>query len=540
VRTLIHIAILFALISAAIFGHPCPPAHATDRAAADSTVRQSPDESVSPPHRGTARLPAKPRIAIAVFRSPSCGHCRDVEKPALAKLAAKTGVHLDVTYYNIDDIEKYKLLLAAEEEYGDTGNEFPVVVAGGTLLGGEEEVRQRLEKTLREIAAAGGCGLPDILTEPPPADSAATPGSAGAGKPVYAAFFSQAGCLNCERMLSALKYLKSRYPSFDFRAYDTRDADAARLLEVLYEAAGTPEEDRRKLPALFVGRTCIQDEDITQSAVEDLIVANLEDGTPVPWEVDAGALADAEGRILARFATLGPLTVIVAGLIDGINPCAFATIVFFVSYLAATGRGRRQIITVGLCFAGAVFTTYLAVGMGAFRALLEVKAYTAAAYAIDAAAGCLALVFGLLSLRDYFKVRAGKAEEMALVLPGFLKKRIRLDISRQLRMRGVVTGALAAGVLVSFFELACTGQVYLPTLVLISGDAAMKARALGYLALYNLMFVAPLLAILAATVMGLGRARLSAFFRRHLGAAKLAMAALFLAIGAVLLANLET
>jgi hypothetical protein len=34
-----------------------------------------------------------------------------------------------------------------------------------------------------------------------------------------------------------------------------------------------------------------------------------------------------------RFKSLGLLTIVSPGLIDGINPCAFATLIFFISYL---------------------------------------------------------------------------------------------------------------------------------------------------------------------------------------------------------------
>ena len=127
---------------------------------------------------------------------------------------------------------------------------------------------------------------------------------------------------------------------------------------------------------------------------------------------------------------------------------------------------------------------------------------------------------------------------MSLVLPQFLKKRINLSISKQLRMRGVVLGALVAGVLVSFFELACTGQVYLPTLVLISGDAALRAKAIFCLVAYNLMFILPLLVILASASLGLTSKRLTGYFKRNIATGKLALAALFFLIGAVVLVNL--
>ena len=66
---------------------------------------------------------------------------------------------------------------------------------------------------------------------------------------------------------------------------------------------------------------------------------------------------------------MGPWTVALAAAVDGINPCAFATILFFVSYLVISRRPRHELLLVGLAFTLGVFVTYLAVGLGAMGLL---------------------------------------------------------------------------------------------------------------------------------------------------------------------------
>ena len=61
------------------------------------------------------------------------------------------------------------------------------------------------------------------------------------------------------------------------------------------------------------------------------------------------------------------LTLIGAGLFDGFNPCAFATVILFVSMLAAAGRDRRTILAIGISFIVAVFVTYYALGVAFFK-----------------------------------------------------------------------------------------------------------------------------------------------------------------------------
>ena len=55
--------------------------------------------------------------------------------------------------------------------------------------------------------------------------------------------------------------------------------------------------------------------------------------TKSPGVVEKGEIKKAEESIVNRFKSLGVLNVIIAGLINGSNPCAFAALIFFISYL---------------------------------------------------------------------------------------------------------------------------------------------------------------------------------------------------------------
>jgi len=58
-------------------------------------------------------------------------------------------------------------------------------------------------------------------------------------------------------------------------------------------------------------------------------------------------------------------------------------------------------------------------------------------------------------------------------------------------------------------------------------QAGVSGSGLLYLTLYNLAFVLPLLAVLAASLLGLRQEALRSFFKRHLVASKAAQAVLF-------------
>jgi len=90
---------------------------------------------------------------------------------------------------------------------------------------------------------------------------------------------------------------------------------------------------------------------------------------------------------------------------------------------------------------------------------------------------------------------------------------------------------------VALLESVCTGQVYVPTIVLVSRAPGLRAQAMGWLVLYNVMFLVPLGAILAAAWWGVGSERMGEFPRRHLAAFKVSMAILFAVLGVLVLAT---
>ena len=106
-----------------------------------------------------------------------------------------------------------------------------------------------------------------------------------------------------------------------------------------------------------------------------------------------------------------------------------------------------------------------------------------------------------------------------------------------LTTRGLVIGSLSVGFLVSILESLCTGQVYLPTIVFMTRAPGMQAAAVGYLLLYNVMFILPLVAVLAMAGFGVRSDTLGNMLRKRLALAKFGMAGLFVGLGVLLLAT---
>jgi len=135
------------------------------------------------------------------------------------------------------------------------------------------------------------------------------------------------------------------------------------------------------------------------------------------------------------------------------------------------------------------------------------------------------VLLAVLSIRDaWIARRSGNAHRVFLKLPKALEGRIHLKISEYRRGGALFGSTIILGFLISVFELGCTGQIYLPTLLFY---ANRSIHAFWLLAIYNLAFVLPLVGILVATIVGVRTKTLRLAFARGLPALKVGIAVLF-------------
>ena len=244
-------------------------------------------------------------------------------------------------------------------------------------------------------------------------------------------------------------------------------------------------------------------------------------------------------RIIEHFETFTVWAVAIVGLLDGINPCAFTTIVFLLSMLAHLGKTRRQLVMVGIGFTLAVFLTYFLLGLGILVAIKSFSVSHRISMALTLAIAGLSFALAAWSFVDFIRyVRSGDVKNVTLGLPKSIKGRIHKVIRTGLTSRRLLIGSFIVGCLVALLESLCTGQIYVPTIVLVVKMPGHRMMAIWHLLIYNLMFIAPLVALLLLGYLGVGSEKLGGFLKRHLGILKLATALLFAGLGALLLVTL--
>jgi cytochrome c biogenesis protein CcdA len=268
---------------------------------------------------------------------------------------------------------------------------------------------------------------------------------------------------------------------------------------------------------LFLPDTALLGYKAIMASAETLIQERLRD--PARWTPrrpagDTAKEADLLRERVAQFTFLG---VTAAGMVDGINPCAIATIIFLISFLATQKRSRREILAIGMAFTATVYLTYLMLGVGAFRVLTLLEGYRIVSEVIRWSAVAFAGGVSLYTFRDAIVfARTGKTQDIKVQLPKALKLQIHKIISGNISRTSLVFGAIVTGFLVTLLEAVCTGQVYLPTIILMTRNAGLKLQGWLYLVYYNVLFVLPLLIIMVMAYYGLKWSDLSKATQKHM------------------------
>ncbi len=374
--------------------------------------------------------------------------------------------------------------------------------------------------TVREtspVPPEGGAG-----TRRASGSSPDTGAPAAAGARLLVTYYYTPGCRSCEEFLSVEipRLEKSLGRRIEVSQRDLLDTAQYEELSAFAAAHG---QTLTAIPALRAVDTLLQGDAVIRERLPG-VLASLAAGSAGP------ELAAAPPAAAPAAEKLAILPVVAAGLVDGINPCAFTTLIFLLASLALAGRGRKEVLVIGSLFSLAVFVSYFLIGLGLFAALRAATAVSFVSVLLRWVLVGVLFVFAGLSVYDYTLIRAGRASAMLLQLPSSFKKRIHASIRTRVRIAALAGSSLVLGFLVSIFEFACTGQVYLPLL----GYLARMHRqldALGLLLLYNLCFILPLLVVFGASYLGVSSGRITTAFQAHVGKVKLGLAVVFLGLG---------
>ena len=378
-------------------------------------------------------------------------------------------------------------------------------------------------------------------------------GAAADGTPtVRLYYFYSPTCPHCQAAAPYIDELKARWPWLEVKKYSVKDNRAnakfyyetalalgtkalsvpgfvfCRQVLIGYDTAETTGAEIAR--ALESCHQRLLDEGIrTMSATPEALGTGGTEAPQSPVVDDrAGTTVNLPfvGMVDVKAFSLPVLTVVLAGM-DAFNPCAFFVLLFLLSLLVHAKSRTRMAIVGGtfVLFSGLVYFVFMAAWLNVFLIAGELRVITVIA-------GLLALTVAALNIKDFFWFKEGPSLSIPeSAKPGLFK-----------RMRGIVaTGnlgpMLASTVLLAIvansYELLCTAgfpMVYTRVLTLAQLETW---QYYAWLAVYNVIYVIPLLAIVIVFVKTMGARKLSESEGRIL---KLVSGFMMLGFGLMLLA----
>jgi cytochrome c biogenesis protein CcdA len=477
-------------------------------------------------------------IPIYLFYAEDCPSCQAILQSYVPTLKSMYPF-LDIKTFDLANPAYYEALAKFEKKFNRRGGELPIIFIGDQMLSGEREVMERLDPLILEYQMKG-----DLVPPLPPVQITSVAENLEKKFSTELAYFYQKGCSYCDRASYLLKYFLKKYPHLNIKEIDLNTPDGKRLNETLSNRLNLSSEKRLIAPSIFIGNDYLSPEEITESKVESLIQKYERIETKATLEVGKEEIQKADTSIIERFESFGIPAILLAGLVEGLNPCALATLVFFISYLTMVGRTRKEIFWVGMGFTGAGFVTHLLLGLGILGFVEHLSFLPLFSRIVYLITFILSVFLGLFSLYDYVQLKRGRPARMTLQVPDSLKKRIHriirkregeLETDTEGKSTRFLFAAMGIGFIVTLLQSTCTSQVYLPTILFVINIPTLRDSAIFYLILYNIVYILPLVAIFAIVYWGTTSEQLSFFLQRRTSTIKLFTAFFFFLLAAILI-----
>ena len=283
-------------------------------------------------------------------------------------------------------------------------------------------------------------------------------------------YFYGNGCSACARVSASgvLEKLEQDY-EINIIKYEVYYNNQGRELFTKWnDNFGIPQDDRK----------------IPFTVFESNVGATYIKGTSIIDNLEQEYILHLNGSVNPNFTPINPnaetltlWSIIIAAIIDSINPCAFGVLIFLMLTLLSLGSSKRA-LRAGLLYTFVVFLVYFLAGFGIFKAI---QTFTSITNYIYLAAGILVLILGLWQFKDVFLPKFGPSLAISSKAKPLIQKIIK---------KGTIPAMILLGIVVAIFELPCTGGIYLGILTVM---AINKTFGIGYLLLYNLIFVLPLI-----------------------------------------------
>ncbi|MFP4287101.1 MAG: hypothetical protein ACLFRI_05330 [Candidatus Izemoplasmataceae bacterium] len=342
-------------------------------------------------------------------------------------------------------------------------------------------------------------------------------------------YIDQDGCLDCQAVKDSGVLEDLEDDGITVTIYDIyEDPLIADAYAWAYEIEGG-----KAAPVIFSGDVYFKGSEAIIEAYQDgLIQSNSVD--------PLRSIEGYESRDYGFFTGLG--LIIIAGLLDGVNPCAIAMLLMFISMVGFT-KDRKILTTISISYIGAIFVTYFLIGLGFLRLLgLSRNTFVNFSYFLYGGFAILCLFLFIITFYDFYVTRNDEFGKVKNQLPKVIQKLNKKIMARFTKVihdeEGgfkqallIVFVPMILGVVVGITEAACTGQIYVAVLASIQSSnvgGALSPTEMLYILVFNLMFVVPLILIALTAVKAKSVMGVSNFIRERMPLIKLVTSIFFM------------
>lgn len=341
-------------------------------------------------------------------------------------------------------------------------------------------------------------------------------------------YFWSRFCPHCNEAKPFVNNLPKTYPWLTLQSFDLVDSKVNQ--DLYLQMAKQIKQPANSVPAfIFCGQMMVgydKAETTGRELEEKLLACHKQENNQ---QVQKSFHIPGLGKIHYQQFSLPVFTLIIAAL-DAFNPCAFF-ILFFLLSLMVHHRSRVRMLVIGCTFV-------LCSGIMCFlfmSAWLNLFLITDQLMFITTVAGLIAISFGVINIKDYFFFRQGVSLSLSDSARTRLFTRIRA-LTQSGNWSTMIVATIILAIAANSYELLCTaGLPMVYTRVLTLNNLSSTEYYL-YLALYNVIYIIPLLLIVLMFSLTLGSKKLSEKEGRLL---KLLSGSMMFGLGMILLLKPE-
>lgn len=341
-------------------------------------------------------------------------------------------------------------------------------------------------------------------------------------------YFWSRYCPHCIEAKPFINNLSKTYPWLTVHSYDLIGNKTNQKLYV--QMAEQVNQSANSIPAFIFCNQMIVGYDKAESSgkeLEEKLLAchqqknnqQQQENFTIPWL----------GNIHYQDFSLPAFTLVIAAL-DAFNPCAFFVLFFLLSLMVHL-KSRVRMMVIGTTFvlcSGLMYFLFMSAWLNLFL-------FTKQLIFITATAGLIAIIFGLLNIKDYFFFKQGVSLSLSDSARSKLFARMRV-LTQSGSWPTMIMATIVLAIAANSYELLCTAGLPMVFTRILTLNGLSSSQYYLYLAFYNVIYIIPLFLIVVLFTWTLGSKKLSEQEGKLL---KLLSGSMMLGLGTVLLLKPE-